>query len=97
MEKVSHSFEHYLFACPIKAGFGVDCPGCGFQRSFLALIRGDISTSWEFYPALIPFLLTLGLLILAVKTKFKFRYHVLAASLLTTCSIISFHYLDKFI
>lgn len=97
MEKVSHSLEHYLLACPVKAGFGVDCPGCGVQRSFLALIRGDLSTSLEFYPALIPFLLTIVFLILALKTKLKFRYHMLVVSLLATCSIISIHYIEKFI
>lgn len=35
----------------------MDCPGCGFQRSLLALFRGDFTLSFELYPATIPFLL----------------------------------------
>jgi hypothetical protein len=27
--------------CPIRAAFGIDCPGCGGTRALLALIRGN--------------------------------------------------------
>jgi hypothetical protein len=33
-------------------------PGCGFQRSLIALLQGDISQSLHYYPAAIPLLLT---------------------------------------
>jgi uncharacterized membrane protein len=57
--------------CPIKENIGLSCPGCGIQRSFWALIEGDISTSISFYPALIPFL---GLLIFTgLHLKFKIK------------------------
>jgi hypothetical protein len=28
--------------CPIKAVFGIDCPGCGGTRAMMALMRGDV-------------------------------------------------------
>jgi hypothetical protein len=28
--------------CPIRAVFGIDCPGCGGTRALLALMRGDV-------------------------------------------------------
>ena len=28
--------------CPVKAVLGIDCPGCGGSRAFLALMRGDL-------------------------------------------------------
>jgi hypothetical protein len=49
--------QNFLIPCPFKKLTGIDCPGCGFQRSFLALLRGDISKSFHLYPATIPLLL----------------------------------------
>lgn len=46
-----------LIPCPFKKMTGIDCPGCGFQRSFLALLQGDINKSFQLYPATIPLLL----------------------------------------
>ncbi|MBC9794776.1 DUF2752 domain-containing protein [Sinomicrobium weinanense] len=52
-----HRIQDYLLPCPLKWLTGIDCPGCGFQRSFLALLQGDIAKSFELYPATVPFLL----------------------------------------
>lgn len=55
--------ERHLMSCPIKSHFGIDCPGCGSQRAFIALLRGDIQQSLEYHIALIPFILTIIVLI----------------------------------
>ena len=47
----------HLLPCPFKLLTRVDCPGCGFQRSVLALLQGDLHKSWALYPAAIPLLL----------------------------------------
>lgn len=65
-----HWLERNLLSCPIKLNFGIDCPGCGFQRSCVALINGDISDSFKFYPATIPVLL----LIVFAGTHLKFDF-----------------------
>jgi len=49
--------QNHLLPCPFKYLTGLDCPGCGFQRSVLALIHGDLNKSITLYPATIPFLL----------------------------------------
>ena len=46
--------EHHLLSCPFKSFVGIDCPGCGLQRSVLALMRGDLAASFRFYPATVP-------------------------------------------
>lgn len=28
--------------CPVRARLGIDCPGCGGSRAFLALLHGDL-------------------------------------------------------
>lgn len=46
-----------LLPCPFKYISGLDCPGCGFQRSVLALMQGNLSESFHLYPPTIPLLL----------------------------------------
>lgn len=49
--------QNHLLTCPFKKLTGFDCPGCGFQRSVIALLQGDILKSVELYPATIPIML----------------------------------------
>jgi len=49
--------QGHLLPCPFKYLTGIDCPGCGFQRSVVALMQGDMHTSFSLYPAAIPLLL----------------------------------------
>ncbi|MBB6499803.1 DUF2752 domain-containing protein [Pedobacter cryoconitis] len=51
--------DHYLLPCPFKYLTGYDCPGCGFQRSLLALLKGNFQESFHLYPPTVPILLTL--------------------------------------
>ncbi len=49
--------QNHLLPCPFKYLTGIDCPGCGFQRSFLALLQGNLHKSFLFYPPAIPLLM----------------------------------------
>ena len=55
----------------IREHFGFDCPGCGFQRAFISLLKGDLTESFLFYPALLPIIAMFVLL--ALHLKFKYR------------------------
>ena len=50
--------------CLIKSVTGLDCPGCGSQRAFRALIHGDVAAAWS-YNALIFILAPVVALLLA--------------------------------
>ncbi|WP_029596709.1 DUF2752 domain-containing protein [Flavobacterium sp. ACAM 123] len=52
----------YMIPCLSKTLFGIECLGCGFQRSFLLLLQGDFTASFQMYPALFSSLLFLGFL-----------------------------------
>ena len=56
------NLEKYMFPCLSKTLFGIECLGCGFQRSFLLLMQGDFSGSFKMYPALLTTFLFLGIL-----------------------------------
>ena len=58
-----------MLTCFSKQYFGVECPGCGAQRSFICLLHGDILDSLALFPALIPFMV---FAIVAGMSMFKF-------------------------
>jgi hypothetical protein len=62
--------QKHLLSCPFKKLTGIDCPGCGFQRSVLALFNGDIRASLHLYPATIPLFLLLVFNIAQARLKF---------------------------
>ena len=37
--------------CHLKRDFGVDCPGCGLTRAFLAIAKFDFAKAFHFNPA----------------------------------------------
>jgi hypothetical protein len=59
--------ENHLSPCFFKSTIGIDCPGCGMQRAFIALLKGNLLQSLEYHPALIPFLITLIVFLLQLK------------------------------
>ena len=61
--------ENHLFTCYFKYYLGIDCPGCGIQRSFVALLKGNVSESVHYHAALIPFIITIILLLVQLKIK----------------------------
>jgi len=61
----------HLLSCPVKSHFGIDCPGCGLQRSFLALLKGDVVGSFKWYPPTIPLIL----LFVFTGLHLKFDFH----------------------
>jgi len=66
---ITNWLQNHLLACPFKKLTGVDCPGCGFQRSVIALIKGNINESIHLYPAAMPLLVTALFVLFAPKMK----------------------------
>jgi hypothetical protein len=63
--------ERNLFSCTIKSLTGYECPGCGMQRAFIALLKGDLASSFAYNPSLIPFLITILFTISHLILKYK--------------------------
>ncbi|MBQ4821243.1 DUF2752 domain-containing protein [Aquimarina sp. MMG016] len=49
----------------------MNCLGCGLQRSFVLLLKGNLAESFLMYPALIPMLFMMSFLIAHLIFKFK--------------------------
>lgn len=46
------SMEEYMVPCMHKKMFGVECMGCGTQRSFWLLLQGDFIGAFKMFPAI---------------------------------------------
>ncbi|WP_461789979.1 DUF2752 domain-containing protein [Pedobacter sp.] len=90
-----HWLEKHLLTCPFKSLTGLDCPGCGFQRSFIALLKGNLGQSLKFYPATLPFIALLVYMLLHLKFDFKNGAFVLKLMYIFVSSIIIINYIYK--
>ncbi|MGK6352079.1 DUF2752 domain-containing protein [Parapedobacter sp. DT-150] len=68
--------QNFLLPCPFKLITGIDCPGCGFQRSLIALAQGHWAESYRLYPPTVPLLLVLLYMLLNWKLGFDARHRV---------------------
>ncbi len=44
--------EEYMVPCMNKKLFGIECFGCGTQRSFWMLLQGDFVGAFKMFPAI---------------------------------------------
>ncbi|MBE9666853.1 DUF2752 domain-containing protein [Mucilaginibacter boryungensis] len=87
--------QTFLIPCPFKKLTGIDCPGCGFQRSFLALLQGDISKSFQLYPATIPLLLVTLYTIIDARWSIDRKDYLKKTLYIGTAAVIIVSYVVK--
>lgn len=92
-----HWLENHLLACPYKAIVGIDCPGCGMQRAFIELLKGNLTECFRLYPALIPILITLTFTFLHLFFRFKNGAAIIKYLFIFSSVIIVINYIIKFI
>ena len=89
--------EHHLLPCPIKHFFGIECPGCGMQRSIIELLKGNILDSIMLYPPLIPMIILFAILIINLKVNSTAWLKALKYTFIANLIIIFTNYIFKFI
>lgn len=89
--------EKHSRPCFYKKHFGIECLGCGFQRSFIELLKGNIIESLKLYPALIPFLFTFIFLAIHLKFKLKHGALIIKTLFIFTSSLVVMNFLYKII
>ena len=89
------NLEKYMLPCLNKKLFGLDCPGCGMQRSVQLLLQGEFAAAFKMYPAIYPLMLLLVFLISTLFMKFKFAHQIKLILMLTTAGAILVSYLIK--
>ena len=89
--------EKHLLACPSKKYLHMECPGCGMQRSGIALLKGEFVQSLFLYPALIPMMILCIYTALHLKYKFSNGPRNIFIIQLGSVTIIVLHYIYKFL
>jgi hypothetical protein len=93
---IIHWLEDHLMTCPYKALSGLECPGCGMQRSFIELLKGNFGESFYLYPGLFPVMITILLTALHIKFKFRNGAGYIKYAFIFTVSVVMINYIVKF-
>lgn len=89
--------ETHMLSCPSKKLTSIDCPGCGMQRSIIAILKGDITASWQIYPPTGFVLLTLILLGMHLVINERITLTLLKFSFIITVIVITVNYIYKIV
>jgi hypothetical protein len=89
--------EGHLGSCFYKKYFGIECPGCGMQRSFIEILKGNIFESIVLYPALLPMIFTLIFMVFHIIFKYKNGALILKISFIFTVLLMIIAYIVKLI
>jgi len=95
MREIIQWLNNHLLTCPSKHFFHIDCPGCGLQRSILALFEGDFAKSFHLYPATIPIIFCLTFTALHLKFKFKYGAEIIKGAYIFAALIVVISYIHK--
>ncbi len=76
---------------------GMDCPGCGMQRAFIALLKGDLIESIKLNASLIPFLITIFYATGHLFFSFRNGARYIVISVIVTTLILMVNFVIKLI
>lgn len=89
--------NEHMVPCVFKKNLGIECPGCGLQRSLIALLQGDILLSIRMNASLIPFIITVLFTIFHISFNFKNGARTIVWLFSTTVFIMVLHFVIKLI
>lgn len=94
-DKIINWLESHQQACFYKKYLGVECPGCGMQRSFIELLKGNFHESLSLFPALIPTIALILFLVFHLIFKFKNGANILKILFIINATIVVLNYIYK--
>ncbi len=87
--------EDYMLPCMNKKLFGIDCPGCGLQRSASLLSEGKFYDAFTMFPAIYTTILLVVIAILHFILKKKITLKILMVLAISNVIIIVLAYIIK--
>ena len=88
-------WEQHMIACPVKHFLHIDCPGCGLQRAWILLLRGNLWQSLQTHPAGIPLALFILYALLHLAFKFSNGGKIIVRAYLAIVIIVAVNYILK--
>lgn len=87
--------EDYMLPCLNKKLFGVDCLGCGMQRSLLHVFRGEFIEAFKMYPAIYTIIIFFALVAYNFFFKKKVKSKIIYSLAILNIIIIIVSYIYK--
>ncbi|MEO6348294.1 MAG: DUF2752 domain-containing protein [Aquaticitalea sp.] len=87
--------EDYMLPCLNKKLFGIECMGCGLQRSVLLVFQGHFKAAFIMYPAIYSLFLLALFLIFNTFVKFKFDHSLKMGLIILNVAIVVISYFIK--
>ena len=87
--------EEHMLPCMNKQLFGVECPGCGTQRSIAFLLEGEFYEAFKMFPAIYTLGLFFILLCLHLLDKKRNYAKLVIASAILNGAVIIIAYFIK--
>lgn len=87
--------EDFMLPCLNKKLFGIDCPGCGLQRSIVLFLKGDFGAAFDMYPAIFTLIPLVLFSIASQFIRFRFDTYIKVTLGVTSGSIILVNYILK--
>lgn len=87
--------EEYMLPCINKKLFGIDCMGCGIQRSVALILEGKFADALYMYPAIYPLILFFVLIGLNFIDKSRSYHKAIITLGIVTAAIMVVSYFYK--
>ncbi|WP_258691431.1 DUF2752 domain-containing protein [Tenacibaculum aquimarinum] len=89
------NIQDYLLPCLNKKFLGIDCPGCGIQRSIVHLVKGEFAEAFQLYPAIFTLVFLFTFILINKKLKLKHASKIIFTLAIINVLIISISYIIK--
>lgn len=86
-----------MLPCLNKKFFGIECPGCGAQRSVSLLFQGEFIEAFQMYPATFTIIPLLGFLLADNFFNIRHANKITITLMVTSVVLILGNYILKFL
>jgi len=87
--------EQFMLPCLNKKLFGIECLGCGMQRSLVLVFQGEFLAAFKMYPAIYTIIILVLFIIFSLFKKFKYSQKIKMGLIILNAIIIIGSYLIK--
>ena len=90
-----HFLERNMVSCSWKKQFGIECVGCGMQRSLILILKGEFINAYKMYPPIYTIIIMVVFLLAHLKFKFKNGHNVVLSLFILNLMLILANYFIK--
>jgi hypothetical protein len=87
--------EQYMLPCLNKKLFGVECMGCGLQRSISLIFQGEFIAAFKMYPAIYTLIVLVITISINAFRPFKLGYKIIVTLAILNAIIMLSNFIFK--